>query len=161
MAGKPCRALKANPLWNPYPGRNGIENSAFPPLCCGFGGGIVLCFTSQQLGSHFHHSCVICILEILGLAKGWTLGFLLAGIQGDIHMDNLTCSLDLGVFLKTHLEPHTSHTHSQGLCLTSAGCQCLKSMKKLFLGFLTRLGDKPISLISTDTLGVAGFEHLF
>lgn len=41
---------------------------------------------------------------------GFGLEFLLAGIQGDIHVDNLTCSLDLRVFWKIHLS-HTPLTH--------------------------------------------------
>lgn len=90
-------------------------------------------------------SSQLSVLDIGNL--GFGLEFPLAGIQGDIHVDNLTCSLNLRV-LRKHLS-HTPHTHSQGFCIISAWCHCLISLKKLFLCFLTsgkgtRLGDKPV-----------------
>lgn len=64
--------------------------------------------------------------------KSWVgLEFLLAGIQGNIHMDNLTCSLNLEVFLKAHQSQTPVRSYSWGFWQLKNGRHKIKSLTHL------------------------------
>lgn len=125
---------EGNPLWNPYPGRNWTENSAF--LLCVVVLVVEMCCASPPSSWEPLWSQLF-LLHTGNLGFGQGLGSWVAVSRdsGWYPCGQLNLLLGPWSLPENTPEAHTSHTHSQGLCLFSAQGQCLKSLKKLFLGF--------------------------